>query len=866
MLHKSLLLTIFAILFFSILHAQINDNFSDGDFTQNPPWAGDTSSFKVNPEFELQLNATTAGDAQLCVLNSFNSNKIEWNFKIRLGFSPSANNYAKVYLCSDIPNLRDASLKGYYLKFGENGANDAVELYYQHDGTHELICRGTDAMIATSFSINLKVEYDDSIGEWKVYIDKLLNGNYQLDAEGFSPLQCNTIAMGVCCTFTSSNKEKFFFDDFYCGPPLLDTIPPELVSIKGEGDLKTIVLKFSENISSTTALSSANYSISEIEVSPVSCYYSENRFDEIRLTFGELFKEETPYHLAIANISDYAENSMNNIVEELSFYKIRRNDILISEIMADPLPAVSLPPYEYLELHNRKNFPVELSGWKIRIGSTLKSLPDIVLQAGGSCILIDEDAAASFTAYQDVYRLSSLSITDAGQELALYNRYGEIIHYVAFKNWWHSGDIKREGGWSLEMIDVDNPCSEASNWNSSVSESGGTPGEANSISEANPDNILPKIEKVTLQDSLTLILFFDETILSDSTNYATLFEIDRGVHISSVEEIPPGNKALKITFSEAIQPFTIYTITITDTLCDCVDNMILAGSWIRFGIPQKAQFNDLIINEIMTAPANGENADYIEIYNRSDKIIDLKSVKIGSGGNEIPDKAVIMISSGYQLFPQSYLVLCKNPAITQKQYHVPYPERLLFCDSLPSYPNSSGTVHLTDPGFITIDRLTYDESMHYEMLTSTEGVSLERIHFDAETQNSDNWKSAAASVGYGTPGYQNSQYSEIKPTEDLFTVIPEVFSPDNDGFDDYCEFHFQFRDSENRLSLTIYDRDGNLIKTIANNQLCGIEEHFIWDGISNRGNLVPPDLYLVKMEYWNANGKKKVLRKTVGIR
>ena len=105
----------------------------------------------------------------------------------------------------------------------------------------------------------------------------------------------------------------------------------------------------------------------------------------------------------------------------------------------------------------------------------------------------------------------------------------------------------------------------------------------------------------------------------------------------------------------------------------------------------------------MTYPTNGEDADYIEIFNRSDKIIDLKSVKIGSGGSELPEKAIIVISDGYQLFPKSYLALCKNPAITRRQYYVPYLERLIFCDSLPAYPNSSGTVHLTDLAFNSID-------------------------------------------------------------------------------------------------------------------------------------------------------------------
>ena len=40
------------------------------------------------------------------------------------------------------------------------------------------------------------------------------------------------------------------------------------------------------------------------------------------------------------------------------------------------------------------------------------------------------------------------------------------------------------------------------------------------------------------------------------------------------------------------------------------------------------------------------------------------------------------------------------------------------------------------------------------------GVALERIDPDAATQDAANWTSASETVGYGTPGYQNSQYKD----------------------------------------------------------------------------------------------------------
>lgn len=41
--------------------AQINEEFLDGDFSNNPNWTGTNSDFIVNAELKLQLNNTEAG-------------------------------------------------------------------------------------------------------------------------------------------------------------------------------------------------------------------------------------------------------------------------------------------------------------------------------------------------------------------------------------------------------------------------------------------------------------------------------------------------------------------------------------------------------------------------------------------------------------------------------------------------------------------------------------------------------------------------------------------------------------------------------------------------------------------------------------
>jgi gliding motility-associated-like protein len=344
-----------------------------------------------------------------------------------------------------------------------------------------------------------------------------------------------------------------------------------------------------------------------------------------------------------------------------------------------------------------------------------------------------------------------------------------------------------------------------------------------------------------------------------------LFEIDHNIVVASVSEAPPNNNILRLTLQNPIQHNVLYTLTVKDTIWDCAQNPIAHYRSYRFALPSVPQPFDVVINEVLFNAKDNSRAEFVELYNRSQKVIDLAMLRIGSGGADLPDKSATAISSGFLLFPNEYVALCKHKKITEEQYYVPYPERLIQCDSLPSYTNSSGVIFLCDKYYNTIDRFQYNEKMHYPLLTSVSGVSLERVSVERETQNENNWKSAAESFGFATPGYQNSQFSDNRFYEDVLKIVPEIFSPNQSGYADYVEIHCAFEESENRVSICIFDRNGNLIKTIANNQICAFNEVFLWDGVSDRNYRVPPDLYVVKMEYWNLNTKRKTIRKTVGV-
>src|SRR5688572_30572735 len=86
--------------------AQLSDAFSDGNFTSNPVWIGETGFYMVNADNQLQsngpANVTTA--LSLSTTNTLFQNT-EWQFFLKLDFNGTNSNQARVYVMSDQPDL-----------------------------------------------------------------------------------------------------------------------------------------------------------------------------------------------------------------------------------------------------------------------------------------------------------------------------------------------------------------------------------------------------------------------------------------------------------------------------------------------------------------------------------------------------------------------------------------------------------------------------------------------------------------------------------------------------------------------------------------------------------------------------------------
>lgn len=858
--YLSLLLIILLSPFF--LFSQVNDPFSDGDFLFNPTWIGDQTHFIVNEDKQLQLNALIANTSTLKVLNDFSNDTLEWDFSIQLQFSPSGNNYTQFFLKSS-DTVDTIFSNGFFLQFGENLSNDAIELFYKSPNQLVPICRGTNGKIASPFDLNVKVIYQ-SPGFWSIFVDENKTGDFVLDATGFFVDTIPMKSMGLSLKYTSSNLNKFFFDNIYFGNPIFDTIPPEIISISSNDDRNILIIKYSEPVNSTTAINKANY-IVDNQIYPDSISIQTDDNQTYILYFNNPFPNHYTAHVTVENILDHSGNILTPFQSTVLFRSVERNDIVITEIMADPTPQILLPPCEFIELYNRNiTDSVILKGWKIKIGSNIKMLPDITIPYHQYVTIVPSSCSEEYRALCDpIFPVSSLSITNDGQEIALLNSKDEAIAYVNFSVNWHSNALKREGGWSLEMKDVEKPCLGAENWNSSVSNSGGTPSAQNSIFQVVEDFRSPDIEKAIVTDIITTLLYFSEPILNFDTMIP--FQLDHNIRIFKAEFVSPSNQIVKLELYDPLQTKTIYTLSVVDTIEDCCNNMIPLQTSIPVAIPEDPFAGDVVLNEILTDSYQNSDADFIEIMNCSSKVIDVGKMRIGYGQFENPEKIVQISSTGYLLFPHNYLAICKNKQLTSDQYFTPYPENLILNDSLPNFANSDGTIFLTDFSWNLIDSYTYSSSDHSTFLLSTDGVSLEKIDPKMESDNPNNWISAVASAGYATPGYKNSNYISIKENIQVLQVYPKIISPNNDGTDDFVTIQSHFNENENRITLQIFDMNGFLINELVDNEIVNVESFYIWDGTNHEGELVSEGFYIVYLEYWNKNGKHQRVKSVISV-
>ena len=834
--------------------AQVVDAFSDGDFTDNPTWSGTGELFVVNNDNKLQLNAETAGNAwlfcDLDVADSVTDGEFEWRFWLREAFAPSTNNYSDVYLCDN-----------YFIRYGMAGSNDVLELF-RTSGTDAVgVCQGTDTFIASSFSAFFKVTRD-ARGNWKIFVDKEGGGDYSIEAQGVDDTYSPSGRFGIKITYSASNSKKVYLDDVYAGALIVDLSPPRLEELNVLNYNK-IQLDFDEVVDNVFALDANNYSLDHQVGNPMYVEYNGNSRSSVILSFANTIQEGVDYTLTINRIQDLSGNIAEGIQITFKHYDVHENDVVINEIMADPEPVVGLPAYEYVELYNTTDHAINLQDWVLTIGTSEKTITqDIDIQSDGYIILCKEDAVPFLSEYGECVGFASFSIPNSGSLISLKN-HNYLVFNLSFNNNWYRDTDKADGGWSLEQIDPHSPCLEAANWRASCNYKGGTPGARNSV---DGDNVIaPDIDYIKVLSDNSIEVVFNQKMMSSSlenTDNYTIVEFNS--HPYQAIPSQDNQKSVTLFFHQLFVENVVHIILVFDSK-NCTGVEVLDGCSHAFGLPGNAVGGDVVINELLFDPISPA-ADYVEIYNKSDKILNINELKLGVIKESFPnppDTTIKEITKEHrQLLPGQYALLTTTPDEIGRQYECAT-RNFISMNSFPSYPNSGAAAVLYYRDTV-IDVMRYSEDSHYPLLTETKGVSLERVSPDIGSLDPENWHSAAAPL-YGTPGYQNSVFIESQENTAIVEMIPPVFSPDGDGFDDVTTVNLSDFDIGYTAKITVFDSQGRFVRDLVNCQNIATQSRFVWNGCDDNGHVVPSGIYVVFVEVFDTQGHIKRFKKAVVV-
>jgi CotH kinase protein/Lamin Tail Domain len=243
--------------------------------------------------------------------------------------------------------------------------------------------------------------------------------------------------------------------------------------------------------------------------------------------------------------SDYAasveieSDSLNLIFSEIHYHPV---DPTPSEIGAGFLDA---DDFEYVELHNIGDSPMDLTGFSIRDGIT-SLLPSVNLTNGEYAVVVaDTNAFRSRHTNEDIRILGTFvgKLSNGGETIDLEDPQGGVVLSVKYSD---SGSWpgRADGdGSSLEVENLLLDITDSRNWRSS-SEYGGTPGTAGT----GPDNRIVINEVLShtdapLCDSIELFNTTDAAIdisgwaLSDATTNYTKYVISNGTVLAAASYI-----------------------------------------------------------------------------------------------------------------------------------------------------------------------------------------------------------------------------------------------------------------------------------------------------------------------------------------
>ena len=252
----------------------------------------------------------------------------------------------------------------------------------------------------------------------------------------------------------SGSVAELVMDDFL----IEEELPPLSISSVSANSNAEIEVTFNQDVESTTAQNTNNYSLNFGYGKPSNAVINSDDHSKVTLTLPKSMVNNT-YELIINDVENSTGSSTASSLTATINYSEQTlmRDIVINEIFADPTgsnpPSTVILPTgsskEFIELFNASYESIDITGFTLS-GGTIGSY---VLDANDYVILTSVSNEATYQALGSTVTVSSWNtLTNAGEPITLNDQLGNLVDSLTYNLDWYNNSNKSEGAWTLEQI------------------------------------------------------------------------------------------------------------------------------------------------------------------------------------------------------------------------------------------------------------------------------------------------------------------------------------------------------------------------------------------------------------------------------
>ncbi|MDR1155267.1 MAG: lamin tail domain-containing protein [Bacteroidales bacterium] len=260
---------------------------------------------------------------------------------------------------------------------------------------------------------------------------------------------------------------------------------------------------------------------------------------------------------------------------------------------------------------------------------------------------------------------------------------------------------------------------------------------------------------------------FSEPVASVSAPLNRFFDMDDEVRLDDVRM--DGLSEAILSFADELECGFRYILTVKG-LEDMAGN-VMRDTALYLSVPCRADPYDIVIGEIMANPSPAVRLpeyEYIELYNRSGKNIELEGWTFTYGNTSKTLPAYLFPAGGY--------LLLVHPAAVPDLSG--YGATLPVLGSLTAISNAGQYLQLGDSKGTVISWVDFTVDWYADPLKTDGGWSLEQINPELVCSVASNWEASTGKNG-GTPGRKNSAHasvSGIQAPEIIRIAVPDAYT------------------------------------------------------------------------------------------